>query len=58
MDFEVETDFLGLAEGLTLADLSLTPNGRNALIASGEETLAILKGVAVADLTAANFTVF
>ncbi|NES77072.1 MULTISPECIES: 5'/3'-nucleotidase SurE [Okeania] len=52
VDFEVGTDFIGLAEGLTFADLSFTGNS----IISGEETLAILNGINTTALTESDFT--
>ncbi|MGD1700021.1 hypothetical protein [Dapis sp. BLCC M229] len=51
VDFEVGTDFIGLAEGLTFADLSFTGNS----IISGEETLAILNGIDTTTLTESDF---
>lgn len=44
-DFEVGTDFIGLADGLSLGQLTLSQQGNHTLIAVGDETLAILQGV-------------
>ncbi len=52
VDFEVGTDFIGLADGLTFTDLSFTGNS----IISGEETLAILNGIDTTALTESDFT--
>ncbi|NES86611.1 MAG: calcium-binding protein [Moorea sp. SIO2B7] len=52
VDFEVGTDLIGLADGLTFEQLTL---GGNA-IEFGDETLATLNGVNTAILTAADFT--
>ncbi len=46
IDFEVGTDIIGLADGLTVEDLTVTPSG-STTIAFGDETLAILDGVVV-----------
>ncbi|MEM6435479.1 MAG: glycerophosphodiester phosphodiesterase, partial [Cyanobacteria bacterium P01_D01_bin.115] len=51
-DFEVGTDFIGLADGLTFGALSLSGNTINA----GDETLAILQGVSTAALTESSFS--
>ena len=47
VDFEVGTDIIGLADGLTVEDLSVTTSSGNTAIALGDETLAILEGVVV-----------
>ncbi|MGD1716909.1 hypothetical protein [Dapis sp. BLCC M172] len=52
VDFEVGTDFIGLADGLTFADLSFTGNS----IISDEETLAVLNGIDTTTLTESDFT--
>lgn len=53
VDFEVGTDFMGLADGLTFADLSFSGN----TIVAGGETLAIVQGVTAGQLNNAdNFT--
>ncbi|MEL7038367.1 MAG: phytase, partial [Cyanobacteria bacterium J06592_8] len=49
-DFEIGIDVIGLAEGLTFADLSISDN----TISVGEETLAIVLGVET--LTETDFT--
>ena len=43
-DFEIGTDFIGLADGLTFGSLSLTTRGNNTLIAVGDEALATVLG--------------
>ena len=55
MDFEVSTDFIGLANHLTFTDLSLVTQKGNTLIQVGPETLAIVQGVRVIDLTESAF---
>ncbi|MGD1805460.1 hypothetical protein ACP6PL_08460 [Dapis sp. BLCC M126] len=52
VDFEVGTDFIGLADGLMFGDLSFTGNS----IISGEETLAVLNGIDTTTLTESDFT--
>ncbi|MEL6381247.1 MAG: esterase-like activity of phytase family protein [Cyanobacteria bacterium J06626_18] len=53
VDFEVGTDFIGLADGLTFADLSF---GGNEIVAGGE-VLAIVQGATESQLNnVANFT--
>ncbi|NEO45564.1 MAG: calcium-binding protein, partial [Moorea sp. SIO4A3] len=44
-DFQVGEDFIGLADGLTFGQLSVTQEGNNAVISFGDETLAILNHV-------------
>ena len=51
VDFEVGTDVIGLANGLTFADLSFGGN----TITSGTETLAVLTGVNTTTLTESAF---
>ena len=52
-DFEVGTDFIGLADGLTFAALTFAGNAINA----GDETLAVLQGVDTTALTETAFVV-
>ena len=52
MDFEIGTDFIGLAGGLSFGELTLSANE----ILFGEEVLATLKGVDATTLTEVNFT--
>ncbi|MBE9060908.1 Ig-like domain-containing protein [cf. Phormidesmis sp. LEGE 11477] len=51
VDFEIERDFIGLADGLTLGSLSF--EGESILF--GEQTLAVLTGVDTTGLTADTF---
>jgi hypothetical protein len=51
VDFEIGVDFIGLADGLTFADLSFTGN----TITVGDETLATVVGVE--EFSESNFTV-
>ena len=51
VDFEIDRDFIGLADGLTLGALSFANN----TISLGEQTLAILTGVDTTTLTADRF---
>ncbi|MEM6435478.1 MAG: alkaline phosphatase [Cyanobacteria bacterium P01_D01_bin.115] len=50
-DFEVGTDFIGLADGLTFGALSFSGDTINA----GDETLAVLIGIDTTTLTEASF---
>ncbi|MGB3534454.1 MAG: calcium-binding protein [Microcoleaceae cyanobacterium] len=45
IDFEVGTDIIGLADGLTVEDLTVTASSSSTTIALGDETLAVLEGV-------------
>ncbi|MEM6253561.1 MAG: glycerophosphodiester phosphodiesterase family protein [Cyanobacteria bacterium P01_D01_bin.156] len=55
-DFELGTDFIGLADGLTFEQLSLGQNGDSAVITVGDEDLAFLNGVTASALTETSFT--
>ncbi|MGF1521382.1 MAG: endonuclease/exonuclease/phosphatase family protein [Leptolyngbyaceae cyanobacterium] len=55
VDFEVGTDFIGLADGLTFSGLALTTQADDTLIQAGTETLAVVQGVSAADLTESAF---
>ena len=57
LDFTNGTDFIGLAGGLTFADLSITGSNGNTLISSNNELLATLTGVDVSLINSADFTV-
>ncbi|MDV3349331.1 glycerophosphodiester phosphodiesterase family protein [Leptothoe sp. LEGE 181152] len=57
LDFEVGTDLIGLADGLSFSDLSLGQRGDAAVISFGTEDLALLNGVAASALTETAFTV-
>ena len=57
LDFEVGTDLIGLADGLSFSDLSLGQRGDAAVISFGTEDLALLNGVAALALTETAFTV-
>jgi Ca2+-binding RTX toxin-like protein len=50
VDFQVELDFIGLTDGLTFGQLSITQSNTNTLINSGNETLAILNGITASNL--------
>ncbi len=52
MDFEVGTDLIGLAGGLSFGELTLSTEG----VLFGEEVLATLNGVDATTLTEVNFT--
>ncbi len=58
-DFMVDQDRIGLAEGLSFGQLTITQDGSDTLIklTSDNEILAILSGVQSNSLTAANFTI-
>ncbi|NEP00058.1 MAG: hypothetical protein F6K58_15530 [Symploca sp. SIO2E9] len=57
MDFEVGIDLIELAGGLTFGQLSIEQEGSNALLSTGQETLAILHGINADAVTEAGFTV-
>jgi Ca2+-binding RTX toxin-like protein len=54
VDFHIDKDFIGLANGLEFGQLSLNVEGNNTLIGFADETLAILKGI-TDTLTHADF---
>jgi Ca2+-binding RTX toxin-like protein len=56
VDF-TEEDFIGLADGLTFGQVSVTQDGSDALISADGEALAILAGVDASALTEAAFVV-
>ncbi|NJL41942.1 MAG: glycerophosphodiester phosphodiesterase [Leptolyngbyaceae cyanobacterium SM1_4_3] len=58
-DFTIGEDLIGLADGLSLGQITITQSNQNTLISAATETLAILRGVNAADLIAsgeASFT--
>jgi predicted secreted protein len=57
VDFQDGADLIGLADGLTFGQLSITQEGKNTLISVEDETLAILKGMNANLLTEADFTI-
>ncbi|MEQ8995345.1 MAG: hypothetical protein RID53_02440 [Coleofasciculus sp. B1-GNL1-01] len=57
VDFQDGADLIGLANGLTFGQLSITQDGKNTLIGFEDETLARLKGVNANLLTEADFTI-
>lgn len=57
-DFEVGEDLIGLADGLSLGQLTITQQGQNTLIEAAEAALAILEDVAATELVAAADTAF
>ncbi len=57
VDFQDGADLIGLANGLTFGQLSITQDGKNTLISVEDETLAMVKGVNANLLTAADFTI-
>ena len=59
-DFMVDQDRIGLAEGLSFGQLTITQDGNDTLIklTSDNEILAILSGVQSNTLTAADFIIF
>jgi Ca2+-binding RTX toxin-like protein len=58
VDFEVGIDFIGLAEGLSFGQLSLSQQGNHAQIALGDEMLAVVKNTNADDLMTMQDTVF
>jgi len=57
VDFQDGADLIGLANGLTFGQLSITQDGKNTLIGFEDETLAMLKGMNANLLTEADFTI-
>ncbi|MGB3401976.1 MAG: DUF4394 domain-containing protein [Microcoleaceae cyanobacterium] len=54
-DFEVGIDMIGLADGLMVEDLTMMSSGGSTMIELGDETLAVIAGVAVEALTEDSF---
>jgi Ca2+-binding RTX toxin-like protein len=57
VDFQDGADLIGLANGLSFGQLSITQEGKNTRIGFEDETLAMLKGVNANLLTEADFTI-
>jgi 5'-nucleotidase / UDP-sugar diphosphatase len=55
-DFQDKTDQLGLTGKLRFGSLSIEQSGRNTVISSGNDVLAILKGETAGAITKADFT--
>lgn len=55
-DFQDQQDKLELGRGMSFSDLKLTRSGRNTIVSIGQDQLAILVGVKVNQITAADFT--
>ncbi|NJN88413.1 MAG: phytase, partial [Leptolyngbyaceae cyanobacterium SL_7_1] len=55
-DLTIGEDFIGLSGGLTTGQLVITQEGNNAVISANNETLAILRGVSAAALSASAAT--
>jgi 5'-nucleotidase / UDP-sugar diphosphatase len=55
-DFQDKTDKLGLTGKLRFGSLSIEQSGRNTVISSGNDVLAILKGETAGAITKADFT--
>jgi Ca2+-binding RTX toxin-like protein len=53
VDFTIDEDLIGLADGLTYEDLSISQTGTNTTIGFDNETLAVLRGVDASELIAA-----
>ena len=56
-DFEVGTDLIGLADGLSFGQLDIAQVGNDAQIAVGNEILAVLQGTDASELLAPSFQV-
>jgi Ca2+-binding RTX toxin-like protein len=56
VDFRIEEDGIGLAEGLMFSQLNISQSGNDSLIQVNDQTLAILNGVNADSLTSAVFT--
>nr|WP_293121288.1 hypothetical protein [Moorena sp. SIO4G3] len=54
-DFELGTDFIGLGNGLSFGDVSITSDSNNSLINVGDETLAVVLGIT--SLTESDFII-
>ena len=55
MDFTDGEDVIGLAQGLTFADLTIEQRGNNSIISLGDEALAVVKGVSIDQLGIDDF---
>ena len=55
-DFEVGVDLLGLADGLTFEQLTITQGETGTVVSFGAEVLVTLEGVAATSITATSFT--
>ena len=51
VDYEIGIDLIGLTGGLSFGQLSITQDGSNTLISSGNETLAIVNNITASTLT-------
>ena len=56
-DFEDGIDLIGLSDGLSVQDLSVTDSVLGAVVSSGSETLAVVTGTPAVDLTEEDFVV-
>ncbi|PZO56276.1 MAG: hypothetical protein DCF15_09220 [Phormidesmis priestleyi] len=56
-DFEVGTDLIGLAGGLSFGQISISQQNNQTAIAFADETLAVLQGVSASLLGESSFTV-
>ena len=55
LDFMVGEDFIGLGEGLSFGQLSITKRGKNALISDGDTIIGRVMNTDVDDITASVF---
>lgn len=55
VDFEDGIDFIGLAGGLSFGDLLLEQQGQNAAINFSGDTIGIVEGIDILDLTSSDF---
>lgn len=55
-DLAIGEDFIGLSGGLTVGQLVITQEGNNAVIEANNQTLAVLRGVSAAALSASAST--
>lgn len=56
VDFELGTDLIGLANGLSFGSLTLSQAGEDTLIQASGEVLAIALGLTASSLTSSDFT--
>jgi Ca2+-binding RTX toxin-like protein len=55
-DFKIGEDHMKLGAGIGFQNLTLTQRGRDMLISSGSDQLAVLKGIRTDQITASDFT--
>jgi hypothetical protein len=56
LDFQDGSDHLGLTKGLKFKGLEIERKGKNTLISDGNDLLAVINGVKLNQISAADFT--